>query len=45
MQSAYDKRLPDQQIIPATELLPLIEGVANEGHYSKLDALMRTVIA
>lgn len=45
MQSAYDKRLPGQQIMPATELLPLIEGVANEGHYSKLDALMRAVIA
>ena len=44
MQSAYDKRLHGQQIMPATELLPLIEGVANEGHYSKLDALMRTVI-
>lgn len=45
MRSAYDKRLPGQQIMPATELLPLIEGVANEWHYSKLDALMRTVIA
>lgn len=45
MQSAYDKCLPGQQIMPATELLPLIEGVANEGHYSKLDTLMRTVIA
>lgn len=45
MQSAYDKRLPGQQIMPATELLPLIEGVANEGHYSKLDALMRIVIS
>lgn len=43
MQSAYDKRLPGQQIMPATELLPLIEGVANEGHYSKLDTLMRIV--
>lgn len=45
MQSAYDKRIPGQQIMPATELLPLIEGVANEGHYSKLDALMRIVIS
>ncbi len=45
IQSAYDKRLPGQQIIPAVDLLPLIEGVANEEHYSKLDSIMRTVIA
>lgn len=42
IQSAYDKQLPNQQITPVTELLPLIEGVANDEHYSKLDALMRT---
>lgn len=29
MQSAYDKQLPNQQITPVTELLPLIEGVAS----------------
>lgn len=45
MQSVYDKRLPGQQIAPVVELLPLVEGVANEEHYSKLDALMWTVIA
>ena len=40
--SAYDKQLPDQQITPVAELLPLIEGVANDKHYSSLDSLMRT---
>lgn len=45
MQSAYDKRLPGQRIMPVTELLPLMEGVANEGHYRKMDALMRALIA
>lgn len=41
IQSAYDKQLQNQQITPITELLPLIESVANDEHYSKLDALMR----
>lgn len=41
MQSVYDKQLPDQQITPVAELLPLIEGVANDKHYSNLDTLMR----
>lgn len=41
IQSAYDKQLQNQQITPITELLPLIESVANDEHYSNLDALMR----
>ena len=41
IQSAYDKQLQNQQITPITELLPLIESVANDEHYSNLDELMR----
>lgn len=41
IQSVYDKQLQNQQITPITELLPLIESVANDGHYSNLDVLMR----
>lgn len=41
MESVYDKRLPNQQIMPIAQTLPLIEGVANDGHYSNLDSLMR----
>lgn len=44
MQSVYDKCLPNQQITPIVEALPLIEGVANDGHYSNLDTLMRKFI-
>lgn len=44
MKSAYDKCLPGQQIHPLVELLPLMEGIANEGHFSKLDALMRKMM-
>ncbi len=45
MQSVYDKQLPNQKIEPIADLLPLIEGVANDKHYSNLDALMRAVVA
>lgn len=41
IQSAYDKQLQNQQITPITELLPLIESIANDEHYSNLDELMR----
>lgn len=41
IQSAYDKQLQNQQITPIAELLPLIESVSNDDHYSNLDALMR----
>lgn len=41
IQSAYDKQLQNQQITPITELLPLIESVTNDDHYSNLDVLMR----
>ena len=41
IQSAYDKQLQNQQITPIAELLPLIESVSNDEHYSNLDALMR----
>lgn len=41
IQSAYDKQLQNQQITPIAEVLPLIESVSNDEHYSNLDALMR----
>lgn len=43
LRSAYDKCLPGQKIMPVAEILPLVEGVANETHYSKLDALMKLI--
>ncbi len=41
LQSAYDNCLPGQRIAPIAELLPMIEGVANENHYKSLDSMMR----
>ncbi|MCD8012576.1 MAG: DUF2357 domain-containing protein [Lachnospiraceae bacterium] len=41
IQSAYDKQLQNQQIMPITELLPLMESIADDEHYRNLDALMR----
>ncbi len=45
IQTAYDKQLPNQKIQPVTELLPLMESVANEEHYRSLDMLMEKVFA
>ena len=39
-QSAYDNQLPTQHIRPIAELIPLMEGIKNDEHYSRLDALM-----
>ena len=41
IQSAYDKQLQNQKITPITELLPLMESIANDNHYNNLDVLMR----
>jgi hypothetical protein len=45
IQTAYDKQLPDQKIRPVTELLPLMESVANEEHSNGLDMLMKRAFA
>ena len=41
IQTAYDRQLPSQKVKPVTELLPLLENIANNEHYNNLDALMK----
>ncbi len=42
--SAYDNQLSGQHIKPIVELVPLMEGIKNDEHYSKLDALLKELI-
>lgn len=44
LRSAYDKQLPNQQIKPIAELLPIMENAGSNEHYRKLDALMRMIV-
>lgn len=41
MQSVYDKQLPNQEITPIAELLPMMENIESEKHYTDFDVLMR----
>lgn len=41
MQSAYDKQIAGSEIVPFTEMLPLMEGVNAMEQYEKLDRLMK----
>lgn len=44
LRSAYDNCLPDSTIQPIAQILPLIEGIANEDHYYKLDSLFKMIL-
>lgn len=44
LQSVYDKHLNAQNVRPIAELLPMLEGIANEKHFNRLDALMKFFI-
>ncbi len=41
--SAYDNQLPGQHIRPVVEIVPMMEGIKNEEHYSRLDAVMKEI--
>lgn len=43
-QSAYDNQLPTQHIRPIAEIVPMMEGIGNDEHYSRFDALMREML-
>lgn len=43
MQSAYDKKLPNNDIVPIAELIPLIESISNDEQYNKLDLLFNNL--
>ena len=45
MQSAYDKKLPERQISPTTDIIPIIEGIAAESQYEKIDSLLKKIIS
>ncbi len=40
MQSTYDNQLPTQHIRPIAEMIPMMEGIKNDKHFSRFDALM-----
>lgn len=41
LQTAYDKKLVSNDIAPIAEVFPLIEGISQDEHYSRLDALLK----
>lgn len=44
MQSAYDKKLPNNDILPKAELIPLMESISNDEQYNKFDALFKMLL-
>ena len=44
LETVHDKELPNDNISPIAELLPLIEGIDSEDHFSKFDELLKKFI-
>lgn len=44
LQSAYDKQMTMDEIRPIAEVFPLIEGIAQDDQYNKLDLLLKKMI-
>ena len=45
LQSAYNKELAPNSIVPVADILPLIEGIDNDHHYTKLDRFFKNLIS
>ena len=44
LQRAYDKQMSMDEIRPIAEVFPLIEGIAQDDQYNKLDLLLKKMV-